>query len=102
MASEVFPACSKLSCLDVNASEIAAFVVAAGDEAQLVLRRLTDDQTTLLVCEPRLPLHFAASESVTFNSSGDRLLLQCDAGVAVVDLPAVEALQEWPTELATE
>lgn len=102
MATEVFPTCSKLSCLDVNASEIAVVVVAAGAEAQLVLRRLTDNQTSLLMCEPGLPLHFAASECASFNASGDQLLLQCDAEVVVVDIPAVEALKEWPAELVTK
>jgi len=106
MASEdfppdVFPACSKLSCLAVNASEIAVFIVAAGGEAQLILRRLTDNQTSVLSCEPTLPLAFAASESASFNSAGDQLLIQCDASVAVIDIPSVEALREWPAKLET-
>ncbi len=100
MALEAFPPCSKLSCLAVNASEIAVFVVAAGDEAQLVLRRLTDNQSSRISCDPKLPLGFAASENATFSAAGDQLLLQCDAGVAVIDIPEIEALQEWPAELS--
>ena len=101
---EELPREAKLSCLAVNGSNITATVARGGGAAVVVLHRIADGSTTVLepLDQAPLPLDFVAAEGMTFNQTGDQLLMHCDAYVAVVDIPPLHTLREWPDTYPVE